>query len=63
MKTTITILSLTALLACQTLSAQQTQPARGVGHWLRWFPLLDKNNAGFITVEEQTVNTQPPKTP
>ena len=33
--------------------------ARGGGHWLRWFPLLDKNKDGFITVEEQTVNTQP----
>jgi GH35 family endo-1,4-beta-xylanase len=28
--------------------------ARGGGHWLRWFPLLDKNKDGFITVEEQT---------
>ena len=47
--------------------------ARGGGHWLRWFPLLDKNKDDFITVEEQTgtttdkkdasPNTQPAKIP
>ena len=28
--------------------------ARGGGHWLNWFPLLDKDKDGFVTVEEQT---------
>ena len=47
--------------------------ARGDGHWLNWFPLLDKDKDGFVTVEEQTgttidkkdasLNTQPAKIP
>lgn len=33
--------------------------ARGGGHGLRWFPLLDKDKDGFVTVEEQTGTPSP----
>ena len=51
MKTTITIISLSAILACLTLSAQETQPAAGGGLADR-FKQLDRNGDGKLTVEE-----------
>lgn len=56
MKTTITIISLSAILACLTLSAQESPRPAGSGLAER-FKQLDKNGDGRLTVEEVGVPT------
>jgi hypothetical protein len=51
MKTIISLISLSPLMACLTLSAQDTQPARGAGLADR-FKQLDRNGDGKISREE-----------
>jgi arylsulfatase A-like enzyme/catechol 2,3-dioxygenase-like lactoylglutathione lyase family enzyme len=51
MKTTITIITLTSIFACLTLSAQEMQPARG-GALAERFKQLDTNGDGKISREE-----------
>ena len=51
MKTTITIISLSAILACLTLSAQETPRPAGSGLADR-FKQLDKNGDGKVSAEE-----------
>jgi catechol 2,3-dioxygenase-like lactoylglutathione lyase family enzyme len=51
MKTILTLTTLSTLVACLTLSAQKTQPARGGGLTER-FKQLDRNGDGKVSREE-----------
>ncbi len=51
MKTIITLITLSTMIACLTLSAQETQPARGGGLAER-FKQLDRNGDGKVSREE-----------
>ena len=51
MKPTITIIGLSALLACLTLTAQESQRPAGSGLADR-FKQLDTNGEAFVTMEE-----------
>ncbi len=51
MKTTIRLIALSTLITCLTLSAQETQPARGGGLAER-FKQLDRNGDGKVSREE-----------